>query len=119
MHGDFECPGCSASVGTTAPYAPEPTTAGQLQDGKLERRTTAVPTGKSGYFTFRVTMERDNEIVADLQAYLKLFCRRRALVEIGDRMVAVHFEAAGEAAIFSGLRRPASSRPQAADTTIG
>jgi hypothetical protein len=62
-----------------------------------------VPTGKSGYFTFRVTMERDNEIVADLQAYLKLFCRRRALVEIGDRTVAVHFEAAGEAAIFSGL----------------
>ena len=63
----------------------------------------AAPTGRSGYVTCRVAVARDEEIVADLQACLKLFCRRRALIEIGERRVAVHFEAAGEAAIFSGL----------------
>jgi hypothetical protein len=41
--------------------------------------------------------------VADLQAYLRLFCHRRALIEIGDHGLAVHFEAADEAAMFSVL----------------
>jgi hypothetical protein len=101
MYGDLECPGSNAPIGTTAPGGPEPTTADQLQDRKTERPTVTPPTGRSGFITCRVG--REDELVADLQVYVKLFCRRRALIEIGDDRVAVHFEAAGEAAIFSGL----------------
>lgn len=98
MRGGLEYPASSASVGT-----PEPRPAGQLPGGKLERRTMATPSGRSRYFTCRVAAERADEMVADLQAYLRLFCRRRALIEVGDDKLAVHFEVAVDAAIFSGL----------------
>ena len=102
MRGDLEYPGSGASVRTPAPCTPEPTT-GQLADGKPERGSIAAPTGGSGHVTCRLLVAHDEEVVADLQAYLKLFCRRRALIEIGDHGLAMHFVAADEAAIFSGL----------------
>jgi hypothetical protein len=98
MRGDFEYPGSSASVGM-----PEPTSAGRLAATQPEHRTASPSSGRSSYFTCRVAVAGDNEMVADLQAYLKLFCRRRALIEIGDHRLAVHFETGREAAIFSGL----------------
>lgn len=77
------------------------------------------PSGRSRYVTCRVAVEHDDEMVADLQAYRRLLCRRRALIEIGDDKLAVHFEGAGEVAIFSGPvddvgGRPARFRPHAA-----
>jgi len=100
---DPESPDGGAAVGTGASATPAATTAGRLQDGEVARRRMAAPSPRSGYVSCRVAWARDDALVPDVQAYLKLFCRRRALVESGDEGIAVHFAAADEAAVFSGL----------------
>ena len=67
-------------------------------------------------------VEPDPAVVREIQAYLSVCCRCRALVEIGRAGVVVHFEQAGEADLFAevwgewaaaGSAQAPSERPRA------
>lgn len=57
------------------------------------RRVASVP----------LAVDDHHEAVASVRLYLTVFCRGRALIEIGTPELAVHFEDPGQAAAFADV----------------